>query len=366
MYIDGWAGSQAMPVALDCTCAGLQGPDPSMSNMCVLPGEVSGRHTIVAGGAGFVGSHLVDRLMHQGHFVTVLDNFFTGDRQNIEQWNGHPHFAFIQHDVSNPIYLEADEIYHLASPASPPNYMTNPIKTLKANLLGSINLLGLARRAGATFLFASSSEVYGDPMAHPQSESYWGNVNPNGLRSCYDEGKRAAESLAYAYLRREGVPIRVARIFNTYGPRMQFHDGRVVSNFILQALSNQDICLYGDGSFTRSFMYVSDLVDGLIRLMNSNVTDPVNLGNPHEFRIQELADIVKNLTESSSKVVKCPEAVDDPKRRKPDIARAKNLLGWEPKVQLWEGLRLTVKAFRESLHNSSTFHRSEQYLLHGN
>ncbi|KAL5968352.1 UDP-glucuronic acid decarboxylase 1 [Taenia solium] len=317
------------------------------------------KRIIVAGGAGFVGSHLVDRLMHQGHFVTVLDNFFTGDRQNIEHWNGHPHFAFIQHDVSNPIYLQADEVYHLASPASPPNYMTNPIKTLKSNLLGSINLLGLARRAGATFLLASSSEVYGDPTVHPQPESYWGNVNPNGIRSCYDEGKRAAESLAYAYLRREGVPIRVARIFNTYGPRMQFHDGRVVSNFILQALSDQDICLYGDGSFTRSFMYVSDLVDGLIRLMNSNVTEPVNLGNPHEFSIQELAYIVKNLTESSSKIVKCPEAVDDPKRRRPDIARAKSLLDWEPKVQLWEGLRLTIKAFRESLRNNSILHRPE-------
>uniref|UniRef100_A0A0R3X669 UDP-glucuronic acid decarboxylase 1 n=1 Tax=Hydatigena taeniaeformis TaxID=6205 RepID=A0A0R3X669_HYDTA len=320
----------------------------------------------VSGGAGFVGSHLVDRLMHQGHFVTVLDNFFTGDRQNIEHWNGHPHFAFIQHDVSNPIYLEADEVYHLASPASPPNYMTNPIKTLKANLLGSINLLGLARRAGATFLLASSSEVYGDPTMHPQSETYWGNVNPTGIRSCYDEGKRAAESLAYAYFRRENVPVRVARIFNTYGPRMQFHDGRVVSNFILQALSGQDICLYGDGSFTRSFMYVSDLVDGLIRLMNSNITDPVNLGNPHEFTIRELASIVKNLTESSSKIVNCPEALDDPKRRKPNIAKAKNLLHWEPKVQLWEGLRLTIKAFRESLHNNSILHRPEQPHLHGN
>ncbi|KAM7538346.1 hypothetical protein Aperf_G00000074077 [Anoplocephala perfoliata] len=319
----------------------------------------------VSGGAGFVGSHLVDALMNQGHYVTVLDNLFTGDRQNLDHWMKHPRFEFITHDVSNPIYLEADQIYHLASPASPPSYMANPIKTLKANLMGSINLLGLARRAGATFLLASTSEVYGDPEVHPQSESYWGNVNPDGVRSCYDESKRAAESLAYAYFRREGIPVRVARIFNTYGPRMQLNDGRVISNFILQALYNRDICLYGDGSYTRSFMYISDLVEGLILLMNSNVTGPVNLGNPHEFTIRELANIIKNLTNSSSKIINCPEAIDDPKRRQPDITRAKTLLGWEPKIQLKEGLQLTIKAFRESLKKASfqlhSYPKSERY-----
>ncbi|VDL14417.1 unnamed protein product, partial [Hymenolepis diminuta] len=326
--------------------------EQTVSKFRIQPQRIA-RRIIVTGGAGFVGSHLVDALMKQGHYVTVIDNLFTGDRQNVDQWMKHPRFEFIPHDVSNPIYLEADQIYHLASPASPPNYMANPIKTLKANLLGTINLLGLARHTGATFLLASTSEVYGDPEVHPQSEFYWGNVNPNGVRSCYDEGKRGAESLAYAYFRREGVSIRVARIFNTYGPRMQFNDGRVVSNFILQALSNKDMCLYGNGNFTRSFMYISDLVEGLIRLMNSNITDPVNLGNPHEFTIHELAIIVKNLTGSSSNIINCPEVTDDPKRRQPDITRAKTLLDWEPKIQLNEGLQLTVKAFREALKNPS-------------
>nr|CDS31414.1 UDP glucuronic acid decarboxylase 1 [Hymenolepis microstoma] len=319
----------------------------------MLPRLVQFLYDGVTGGAGFVGSHLVDALMSQGHNVTVLDNLFTGDRRNIEQWMKHSRFKFIPHDVSSPIYLEADQIYHLASPASPPIYMANPIKTLKANLLGTINLLGLARRTGATFLLASTSEVYGDPEVHPQSESYWGNVNPNGVRSCYDEGKRGAESLTYAYFKSKGVPIRVARIFNTYGPRMQLNDGRVVSNFILQALSNKDMCMYGNGNFTRSFMYISDLVEGLVRLMNSNITDPVNLGNPLEFTIHELAVIVKNLTGSSSNIISCPEAIDDPKRRKPNITRAITHLDWEPKVQLKEGLQLTIDAFQEALKNPS-------------
>lgn len=311
------------------------------------------KRIIVTGGAGFVGSHLVDALMSQGHNVTVLDNLSTGNRRNVDQWVKYSCFKFLLHDISNPIYLEADQIYHLASPASPPIYMANPIKTLKANLLGTINLLGLAQRTGATFLLASTSEVYGDPEVHPQSESYWGNVNPNGVRSCYDEGKRGAESLTYAYFRSKGVPIRVARIFNTYGPRMQLNDGRVVSNFILQALSNKDICIYGNGNFTRSFMYISDLVEGLVRLMNSNITDPVNLGNPFEFTIHELAVIVKNLTGSSSNIINCPEAIDDPKRRKPNITRAITHLNWEPKIQLKEGLQLTINAFQEALKNLS-------------
>lgn len=315
------------------------------------------RKIIVTGGAGFIGSHLVDRLMKQGHFVTVLDNFFTGNRLNVEQWVGHPNFQIIEHDISRSILLEADEIYHLASPASPPNYMLNPIQTMKANILGTYNLLGLAKRTKAKFLLASTSEVYGDPEEHPQSETYWGHVNPIGPRSCYDESKRAAESLAYAYHHKEGVQVRVARIFNTYGPRMQLNDGRVVSNFILQALSNQDMSIYGDGTYTRSFQYISDLVDGLIGLMQSNVTKPVNLGNPNEFTINQLARLIRKLSNSTSRIVYRPPAVDDPKRRQPVISRAKSQLNWSPKVELVEGLQLTIKAFRAELQNEANFHR---------
>ncbi|BHF65096.1 UDP-glucuronic acid decarboxylase 1 [Sparganum proliferum] len=315
------------------------------------------RKIIVTGGAGFIGSHLVDRLMKQGHSVIVLDNFFTGNRLNVEHWLGHPNFQLIEHDVSRPILLEADEIYHLASPASPPNYMLNPIHTMKANILGSYNLLGLAKRTKAKFLLASTSEVYGDPEEHPQPETYWGHVNTIGPRSCYDEGKRAAESLAHAYHLKEGVQIRIARIFNTYGPRMQLNDGRVVSNFILQALSNQDISIYGDGTYTRSFQYVSDLVDGLISLMQSNVTKPVNLGNPNEFSINQLARVIRKLSNSTSRIVHLPPAVDDPKRRQPVISRAKTQLNWSPKIELAEGLQLTINAFRAELQNEANFHR---------
>uniref|UniRef100_A0A0C9PWY3 UDP-glucuronic acid decarboxylase 1 n=1 Tax=Fopius arisanus TaxID=64838 RepID=A0A0C9PWY3_9HYME len=244
------------------------------------------KRILVTGGAGFVGSHLVDRLMLEGHEVIVADNFFTGRKRNVEHWDGHENFELVHHDIVRPLYLEVDEIYHLASPASPPHYMLNPVKTLKTNTIGTINMLGLAKRVGARVLIASTSEVYGDPMEHPQSETYWGHVNPIGPRACYDEGKRVAETLSYSYMRQEGVDVRVARIFNTFGPRMHMNDGRVVSNFILQALQNDSITIYGNGKQTRSFQYVSDLVDGLVALMSSNYTQPINLGNPVEHTIE--------------------------------------------------------------------------------
>ncbi|XP_012259602.1 UDP-glucuronic acid decarboxylase 1 isoform X1 [Athalia rosae] len=307
------------------------------------------KRILVTGGAGFVGSHLVDRLMLAGHEVIVADNFFTGRKRNVEHWVGHENFELVHHDIVRPLYLEVDEIYHLASPASPPHYMHNPVKTIKTNTIGTINMLGLAKRVGARVLIASTSEVYGDPDEHPQAETYWGHVNPIGPRACYDEGKRVAETLSYAYMRQEGISVRVARIFNTFGPRMHMNDGRVVSNFILQALQNDSITIYGNGKQTRSFQYVSDLVDGLVTLMASNYTLPVNIGNPVEHTIEEFASIIKELVGGTSKIVELAAVEDDPQRRKPDITRAKEYLNWEPKVPLSEGLKQTVAYFRKEL-----------------
>ncbi|KAI5712171.1 hypothetical protein M8J76_005493 [Diaphorina citri] len=312
----------------------------------------SKRRILITGGAGFVGSHLVDKLMLMGHEVTVVDNFFTGRKENVEHWFGHPNFEIIHQDIVTPLFVEVDEIYHLASPASPPHYMFNPVKTIKTNTIGTINMLGLAKRVGAKILFASTSEVYGDPEVHPQPETYWGHVNPIGPRACYDEAKRVAETLCYAYARHEDLSVRVARIFNTYGPRMHMNDGRVVSNFIIQALRNETITVYGLGNQTRSFQYVTDLVDGLIALMNSNYTLPVNLGNPTEHSILEFATIIKGLVggEHAMKLTKAVE--DDPQRRKPNIDRAKKYLQWEPKVSLNDGLKKTIEYFAREVKRS--------------
>lgn len=305
---------------------------------------------LITGGAGFLGSHLSDRLLSEGNEVICMDNLFTGAKRNIAHLLGHPNFEFIRHDVTDPFKFEVDRIYNLACPASPVHYQHNAIKTVKTSVMGAINCLGLAKRVNARIFQASTSEVYGDPDVHPQPESYWGNVNPIGIRSCYDEGKRCAETLFFDYHRQNGVDIRVARIFNTYGPRMSPEDGRVVSNFIVQALRGEDITIYGDGTQTRSFCYFSDLIDGFVRLMEQEETvGPVNIGNPVEFTMLELAENVIKLTGTKSKIIHEELPSDDPKQRKPDIMLAKKYLGWEPKVPLAEGLKDTIAYFRDYL-----------------
>ncbi|NET03756.1 MAG: SDR family oxidoreductase [Symploca sp. SIO2B6] len=304
---------------------------------------------LVTGGAGFIGSHLIDRLMASGQEVICLDNFYTGRKHNLLKWLDNPYFEVIRHDITEPIRLEVDQIYHLACPASPIHYQYNPVKTIKTNVMGTLNMLGLAKRVKARLLLASTSEVYGDPEVHPQSEDYRGNVNPIGPRSCYDEGKRVAETLAFDYHWQNNVEIRVARIFNTYGPRMLENDGRVVSNFVVQSLKGQPLTVYGNGSQTRSFCYVSDLVEGLMRLMNCDHTGPINLGNPDEYTILELAQTIQNMVNPDAEIDFKPLPQDDPKRRQPDITRAKTLLDWQPTVPLKEGLKLTVEDFRQRL-----------------
>ena len=305
---------------------------------------------LVTGGAGFLGSHLCDRLINEEHEILCLDNFFTGRRQNIAHLLQNPKFELIRHDVIDPFKVEVDQIYNLACPASPPHYQYNPIKTTKTSVMGAINCLGLAKRVRARVFLASTSEVYGDPNVHPQAESYWGNVNPIGRRSCYDEGKRCAETLFFDYHRENGVDIRVVRIFNTYGPRMLADDGRVVSNFIVQALKGENLTVYGDGSQTRSFCYVDDLIDGFVRLMNQEKTvGPVNIGNPGEFTMLELAELVLKKVGGKSKVTNLPLPADDPKQRRPDISLAKEALGWEPRVPLEEGLDRTIAYFRQAI-----------------
>lgn len=302
---------------------------------------------LVTGGAGFIGSHLCERLLNKGHEVICLDNFFTGRRENIFHLIGNPRFELIRHDVIEPILLEVDQIYNLACPASPIHYQYNPVKTVKTNVMGMINMLGMAKRVRARILQASTSEVYGDPEVHPQTESYWGHVNPIGIRSCYDEGKRLAETLMMDYHRQNNVDIRIARIFNTYGTRMLEHDGRVVSNFIVQALRGKELTVYGTGEQTRSFCYVDDLVEGLIRLMNTDGIDgPVNLGNPGEFTMKELAQEIATLCGIKAALKFEPLPQDDPKQRKPDITRARELLGWEPTIPLREGLERTIAYFK--------------------
>ena len=301
---------------------------------------------LVTGGAGFVGSHLIDRLMGQGHEVICLDNFYTGHKRNILKWLDHPYFEWIRHDITEPIRLEVDQIYHLACPASPTHYQYNPVKTIKTNVMGTMNMLGLAKRVKARFLLASTSEVYGDPEVHPQTEDYRGNVNPIGIRSCYDEGKRVAETLAFDYHRQNDVDIRVVRIFNTYGTRMLENDGRVVSNFVVQALRSKPLTIYGDGSQTRSFCYVSDLVEGLMRMMNGAYIGPVNLGNPAEYTILELAQAVQQMVNPNVPIKHEPLPQDDPRRRKPDITKARIHLDWQPEVALRDGLKLTIDDFQ--------------------
>jgi UDP-glucuronate decarboxylase len=306
-----------------------------------------GMRILVTGGAGFLGSHLCDRLIAQGHDILCLDNLFTGRKENIEHLLGNPRFELIRHDVTDPFKFEVDQIYNLACPASPPHYQYNPIKTTKTSVMGAINCLGLAKRVKARVFQASTSEVYGDPAVHPQPESYWGNVNPIGRGSCYDEGKRCAETLFFDYHRENGVDIRVVRIFNTYGPRMNPDDGRVVSNFIVQALRGEDITVYGDGSQTRSFCYVDDLIEGFLRLMNQTETvGPINIGNPGEFTMLQLAEVVLKQVGGKSKIVHKDLPADDPRQRQPDITLAKKYLKWEPKVPLEQGIEKTIEYFR--------------------
>lgn len=319
------------------------------------------KRILVTGGAGFLGSHLIDRLLARGDEVVCADNLFTGCKRNIEHIHSHPRFEFLRHDVTFPLYIEVDQIYNLACPASPIHYQHDPVQTTKTSVHGAINMLGLAKRLRARIFQASTSEVYGDPSVHPQPESYWGNVNPIGPRSCYDEGKRCAETLFFDYHRQHGLDIRVARIFNTYGPRMHPNDGRVVSNFIVQALNNEDITLYGDGEQTRSFCFVDDLVEGFLRFMDLPAGEnggpgfpgPINLGNPREFTIRQLAELVIELTGSRSKLVFRPLPADDPKQRQPDIALAKKMLDWEPTIPLEAGLKKTIDYFESALRSAS-------------
>lgn len=303
---------------------------------------------LVTGGGGFLGSHLCEHLLKEGNNVICVDNFYSGVRSNVYHLLDNPNFEVLRHDVSLPLYVEADEIYNLACPASPPHYQWDPVQTTKTSVLGAINMLGLAKRVNAKVFQASTSEVYGDPEVHPQPEAYWGHVNPIGIRSCYDEGKRCAETLFFDYQRQHGIEIKVARIFNTYGPRMHPNDGRVVSNFIVQAIQGKDITIYGDGSQTRSFCYVDDLIEGVIRLMDtpSDITGPINLGNPGEFTIRELAEKVIELTGTKSKLVMKPLPQDDPQQRRPDITLAKKTLNWEPKIDLNQGLKKTIEYFK--------------------
>jgi len=306
------------------------------------------KQILVTGGAGFIGSHLCERLLNEGNMVVCMDNYFTGQKQNIVHLLQNPYFELVRHDVTFPYYIEVDEIYNLACPASPVHYQFDPVSTVKTSVIGAINMLGLAKRIKARILQASTSEVYGDPIVHPQTESYWGNVNPIGLRSCYDEGKRCAETLFMDYHRQNNVDIRLVRIFNTYGPNMRTDDGRVISNFICQALKGEDITIYGDGTQTRSFQYIDDLVEGMTRMMNiDHFIGPVNLGNPKEFTMLELAEMVISLTKSQSKIIFMPLPSDDPKQRQPEISLAREKLGgWEPKTSLEEGLKLTIQYFR--------------------
>ena len=303
---------------------------------------------LVTGGAGFLGSHLCERLLKEGNEVICLDNYFTGNKRNIVHLMGNPYFEVIRHDITSPFYIEVDEIYNLACPASPIHYQYNPIKTVKTSVMGAINMLGLAKRIHAKILQTSTSEVYGDPFVHPQPEEYWGNVNPIGIRSCYDEGKRCAETLFFDYHRQNNVRIKVIRIFNTYGPRMHPNDGRVVSNFIIQALQGKDITIYGDGNQTRSFCYCDDLIEGLIRMMatDDSVIGPINLGNPNEFTIKQLAELVIELTGSKSRIIYQDSPADDPQQRQPVIDKAKEILHWEPTIQLREGLLKTIDYFK--------------------
>jgi UDP-glucuronate decarboxylase len=305
------------------------------------------KRVLVTGGAGFLGSHLCERLLAQGAEVLCVDNFFTGRRSNVAHLLGNPQFELLRHDVTFPLYVEVDEIYNLACPASPIHYQLDPVQTTKTSVHGAINMLGLAKRVRATIFQASTSEVYGDPSVHPQPESYWGHVNPIGPRSCYDEGKRCAETLFFDYHRQHGLKIKVARIFNTYGPRMHPQDGRVVSNFIVQALQGRPITIYGDGVQTRSFCYVDDLIDGFVRLMatDSSVTGPVNLGNPTEFTIRQLADVIRDVVGTAVPIVELPLPTDDPRQRKPDITQARKLIDWEPAIQLRQGIEATVAYF---------------------